>query len=59
MDPRMAVLLALIAERFLLDGPEAIAKIRAAFNNADPTAEDFEGLIADLEAQRPVDPLKK
>jgi len=58
MDPRMAILLALIAERFLLDGPAAILKIRAAFANTEPTAEDFEGLVAELEAQRPKDPLK-
>ena len=59
MDPQLAVLLAIIGERFLVDGVEAIPKIKAAFANSDPTAEDFEGLITELEAQRPVDPLKK
>jgi hypothetical protein len=59
MNPRLAVLLALIAERFLLDGPAAIQKIQAAFNNTDPTAENFDGLIAAMEAERPKDPLKK
>lgn len=59
MDPRLAILLALIAERLLLEGPAAILKIKAAFANTEPTAEDFEGLISAMEAERPVDPLKK
>jgi hypothetical protein len=51
-----------VARTLLKEIPAGIIEVRnimLAWNNADPSAEDFDSLVAIAEASRPKDPLGK
>ena len=56
MDPK-ALAIYLIIERLILEGPQIINEISAAWQKEDPTAEDFQVLADLVDVLRPKDPL--
>lgn len=58
MDPKMVAAF-LIIEKLILEGPQIINDISAAWLKEDPTAEDFQVLVDVVESLRPKDPLNK